>query len=144
MIPANSRVSSVLSISSLLKWSRLGASVSLIGLIVLCLGWEIFWAPLRSGGSLLFLKALPLLAPLFGILRGKRYTYQWAGMLILFYFTEGAVRAWSETGITRMLAWSEIVLSVVFFASVIAYAKYTGQRYQAALVSAGAADSHSH
>jgi uncharacterized membrane protein len=123
-------------IPAILKWSRLGASISLIGLIVLCLGWEIFWAPLRSGGSLLFLKSLPLLAPLFGILRGKRYTYQWAGMLILFYFTEGAVRAWSETGVTRLLAWSEILLSVVFFASAIAYAKYTGQRYQTSLQNA--------
>lgn len=123
-------------IPAILKWSRLGASISLIGLIVLCLGWEIFWAPLRSGGSLLFLKSLPLLAPLFGILRGKRYTYQWAGMLILFYFTEGAVRAWSETGVTRLLAWSEILLSVVFFASAIAYAKYTGQRYQASMQNA--------
>jgi uncharacterized membrane protein len=123
-------------IPAILKWSRLGASISLIGLIVLCLGWEIFWAPLRSGGSLLFLKSLPLLVPLFGILRGKRYTYQWAGMLILFYFTEGAVRAWSETGVTRLLAWSEILLSVVFFASAIAYAKYTGQRYQTYLQNA--------
>ncbi|HSI29019.1 MAG TPA: DUF2069 domain-containing protein, partial [Methylophilus sp.] len=69
-------------IDSILKWSRLAASLSLLCLILLCLGWEIFWAPLRSGGSLLFLKTLPLLAPLFGILRGKRYTYQWSGMLI--------------------------------------------------------------
>jgi uncharacterized membrane protein len=119
-------------IEHILKWSRLAASLSLLGLILLCLGWEIFWAPLRSGGSLLFLKTLPLLAPLFGILRGKRYTYQWSGMLILFYFTEGVVRAWSESGITRALAWTEIVLSVVFFASVVAYSKYTGRRYQAA------------
>jgi uncharacterized membrane protein len=119
-------------IERILKWSRLAASLSLLGLILLCLGWEIFWAPLRSGGSLLFLKTLPLLAPMFGILRGKRYTYQWSGMLILFYFTEGVVRAWSESGITRALAWTEIVLSVVFFASVVAYSKYTGRRYQAA------------
>jgi uncharacterized membrane protein len=118
-------------IATILKWGRLGASFSLLGLIVLCLGWEIFWAPLRSGGSLLFLKTLPLLAPLFGILRGKRYTYQWSGMLILFYFTEGVVRAWAESGITRALAWTEILLSLVFFASVMAYAKYSGRRYQA-------------
>ncbi len=116
---------------AILKWSRLGASISLLGLIVLCLGWEIFWAPLRSGGSLLFLKTLPLLVPLFGILRGRRYTYQWSSMLILFYFTEGIVRAWSESGMTRLLAWTEILLSLVFFASVIAYSKYSGKRYQA-------------
>lgn len=117
-------------IQAILKWSRLCASLSLLGLIVLCLGWEIFWAPLRAGGSLLFLKTLPLLAPLFGILRGKRYTYQWSGMLILFYFTEGVVRVWSEAGITRALASMEVFLSLVFFASVIAYSKYSGKKYQ--------------
>ena len=116
----------------ILSGSRLAASISLFGLILLCLGWEIFWAPLRSSGSLLFLKTLPLLLPLFGILRGKRYTYQWSGMLILFYFTEGVVRAWSEPGMSRLLAGTEIFLSVVFFASVIAYAKFSGTKYQQA------------
>lgn len=113
-------------------WSRLGASASLLALIILCLGWEIFWAPLRPGGSLLFLKTLPLLGPLFGVLRGKRYTYQWAGMLILFYFTEGVVRAWAEPGMTRLLASLEIVFTLLFFACAILYAKYTGRKYQPA------------
>ena len=62
------------------------AIVSLIALIALCLLWETILAPLRPGGSWLMLKVLPLLAPLFGVLRGKRYTYQWASMMILFYF----------------------------------------------------------
>ncbi|BEV07799.1 MULTISPECIES: DUF2069 domain-containing protein [unclassified Methylophilus] len=112
--------------------SRWVASVSLIALIVLCLGWEILWAPLRAGGSLLFLKVLPLLGPLFGILRGKRYTYQWSGMLILFYFTEGVVRTWSETGLSQWLALAEVIFSALFFASVVTYAKFSGSRYQAA------------
>lgn len=119
-------------ISRVLSLSRLAASSSLLGLIVLCLGWEIFWAPLRVGGSLLFLKTLPLLLPVFGILRGRRYTYQWSGMLILFYFTEGTVRAWSESGLSRWLAVSEVLLSLIFFASVIVYAKFTARRYQPA------------
>ena len=118
--------------SRLLSISRWCASISLLGLIMLCLAWEIFLAPLHAGGSLLFLKALPLLGPVFGILRGKRYTYQWSGMLILFYFTEGAVRAWSEAGLARALALSEVLLSLLFFASVIVYAKYSGHRYQSA------------
>lgn len=50
---------------------------SLMALIFLCLGWELWWTPLRPGGSLLVLKALPLLLPQFGILLSKRYTYQW-------------------------------------------------------------------
>ncbi|HEY0906968.1 MAG TPA: DUF2069 domain-containing protein [Methylophilus sp.] len=115
--------------SSYLKISQAVASASLLGLIVLCMGWEIFWAPLHAGGSLLFLKTLPLLLPLFGILRGRRYTYQWAGMLILFYFTEGVVRGWSETGLAQGLAWLETLLATLFFASAITYAKFTGSRY---------------
>lgn len=109
--------------ASLLHWSRWCASLSLIALIVLGLGWEIFWAPLRPGGSLLFLKTLPLLAPLFGVLRGQRYTYQWSAMLILLYFTEGVVRGWAEHGLAQTLALIEVLLSILFFAAALCYAR---------------------
>lgn len=103
---------------------HLGASISLIALIALCVAWELWLAPLKTGGSMLVLKVLPLLLPLFGILRGKRYTYQWASMLILFYFTEGTVRAWSDHGLSVRLAVLEIVLSLIFFGCAIFYAKW--------------------
>lgn len=74
---------------------------------------------------MLMLKAVPLLLPLFGILRGKRYTYQWACMFILLYFTEGVVRAWSDTGLSAKLAGLEIALSVIFFVCAIFYARQT-------------------
>lgn len=107
---------------------RLGASTALIALILLCLSWETILAPLKPGGSLLMLKTLPLLLPLFGILRGQRYTYQWSSMLILLYFTEGVVRAWSEHGLSARLALSEIALSLAFFACAIFYARLTRNR----------------
>ena len=101
----------------------LGACSSLIALIFLCLAWELRLAPIQPGGSWLSLKCIPLLAPLFGILHGRRYTYQWASMLILLYFTEGVVRATSETGTSQWLAIGEIGLSLVFFCSAIAYVR---------------------
>lgn len=104
---------------------QFGASICLIALILLCIAWESVLAPLKPNGSLLILKALPLLIPLFGILKGRRYTYQWAGMLILFYFTEGVVRAWSDTGLSSQLALMEVVLSLIFFLCAIFYAKLT-------------------
>lgn len=107
----------------MLSTLRIGAGISLIALIFLCLAWESILAPLKPQGSLLILKALPLLLPLFGILKGRRYTYQWAGMLILLYFTEGVVRAWSDTGISSQLALLEIALSLIFFLCAIFYAK---------------------
>ncbi len=103
------------------------AITSLIALIVLCIAWEGFLAPLRPGGSWLILKAVPLLLPLFGILRGKRYTYQWASMFVLFYFTEGVVRAWSDRGLSASLALGEVMLSVIFFVAAIYFAKLTAR-----------------
>ena len=98
---------------------QLIASASSIALIFLCVLWESVLAPIKPGGSWLMLKALPLLVPLFGILRGKVYTYQWASLLVLAYFCEGVVRAWSERGLSQTLAATEVVLSVAFFFSAI-------------------------
>ena len=111
----------------MIKRLQLGATVSLIALIFVCLLWESILAPLKPNGSFLLLKTLPLLLPLFGILKGKRYTYQWASMFILLYFTEGCVRAWSESGISSHLAALEVVLSLIFFLCAIFYAKLTRQ-----------------
>lgn len=100
------------------------ASVALLGLIVLCVAWETVLAPIRPGGSLLFLKALPLLFPLRGVLRGNVYTYQWAAMLVLLYLMEGVVRAMSDPApMSAALAGIEIALSSVFFIAAICYVR---------------------
>jgi uncharacterized membrane protein len=112
----------------LIRVAYFGASASLIALVLLCLAWELWLAPLRPGGSWLVLKALPLLLPLRGILAGRRYTYQWASLFIWGYFIEGVVRAWSDTGASRQLAWIEIALSLVFFACAVAFARLGGAR----------------
>ena len=103
------------------------ACVSLLALLFVCLAWELWLAPLRPGGSWLALKALPLLAPLLGILHGRRYTYQWASMLILAYFAEGVTRVFGEGGTMAALAAAEILLALVFFVSAILYARLTRQ-----------------
>jgi len=107
----------------MIKGLRLGASISLIALILLCLAWEGWLAPLRPGGSMLIWKAAFLLPALFGVLRGKRYTYQWASMFILSYFTEGCVRAWADQGLSASLALMEVALTLVFFICAIFYAR---------------------
>ena len=106
-----------------LRTLRLSAAASLAALLVLCLAWELWLAPLRPGGSLLALKAAPLALPLVGILAGRRTTYQWSSMLILAWFAEGVMRAWSERGLSQMLAGAEIALSLAFFASAVAYSR---------------------
>lgn len=99
-----------------------GAIASLIWLIGWLVAWEIWVAPLHPGGSLLALKALPLLVPLRGVIKRDLYTLQWSSMVILVYFAEGAVRAWSdELEASRLMAMGEIVLVCVYFASALLY-----------------------
>ena len=107
------------------KIAQLVASGVLVALIVLCLAWELWLAPLRPGGSFLALKALPLALAIPGIVFGKRYTYQWSSMLILAYFAEGITRAWGERGLSQTLALGEAALSLMFFAAVVSYARRT-------------------
>jgi len=94
---------------------------SLVALILLCIAWEWFLAPLRPGGSWLVLKFVLLLPVLRGVLTRDRYTLQWSSMLILLYFTEGIVRATSDRAPSSWLAWCEVALTVLFFFSTILY-----------------------
>lgn len=109
----------------LLRLLQSVAALSLATLFALCLAWELWLAPIRPGGSLLALKALPLVIPMAGVLSGRRYTFQWTSMFILAYFVEGVMRAWSERGVSQALAGLEIALSLAYFASVVAYARLT-------------------
>ena len=103
----------------------LGACVALIALILLCVAWELWLAPVKPGGSWLVLKVLPLLAPLFGILDGRRYTFQWSTLLIWLYAAEGAVRSMTDAGAAAQLALVELALALAFFAAAVVYLRAT-------------------
>ncbi len=100
-------------------------SASLIALIFLCLAWEGWLAPLKPGGSWMTLKAAFLLPALFGILRGKRYTYKWLSLFIQFYLMEGLLRSTSDSGLSRWLAVGETALALIVFVSAILYVRAT-------------------
>lgn len=101
----------------------LASLLALLGLVALGLAWELWLAPLRPGGSWMVLKVLPLLAALRGIVHSRAYTFKWMSMLSLAYFTEGAVRAWSDTGLSAQLAAAETALALVLFGAVIGFVR---------------------
>lgn len=103
------------------------AIIALTTLAAMLILWEGKWAPLRPGGSMLVLKAVPLLLAFFGILRGRVYTYQWASMMILAYLAEGLVRAFTDTGLSARLAMLEAALAGLFFAAALAYVRQRRQ-----------------
>jgi uncharacterized membrane protein len=96
------------------RWLALGC---LLALIALGLAWELWLAPIRPGGSLLALKVLPLCIPLAGILKNRMYTYRWVSLLVWLYFTEGAVRAWSDRPPGNYFAMVEVALCLLLFAA---------------------------
>jgi uncharacterized membrane protein len=103
-------------------------------LVVLCLGWEWSWAPLREGGSLLLLKALPMVVLLPSLARSRRRAYQWTTLVVLLYVCEGLVRASSDPRPASDLALLELLLAGVVYVGAILWlrADNASRRGQAA------------
>jgi uncharacterized membrane protein len=108
----------------------LACYLALIGLTLLWEGW-LAPAPGAPPGFWLTIKSIPLLFPLFGILRGRRTSYLWASLLLLAYFTEGVVVAYTDRHAPLGLhapwlyALMEIVLVLGFIASAAYYVRRT-------------------
>lgn len=105
------------------------SSILLLTLIALCVAWEGWLAPIKPGGSWMTLKALPLMGAVFGVLKGRRYTYQWLSMLILLYFTEGVMRAF-DPGLAGVLALIEALLATALFICTLLYCRATAPSRQ--------------
>lgn len=105
---------------------------SYLALIVLSVLWEGWLAPAAGAPPDLWLiiKSVPLLLPLFGLLHGKPYTYAWASLLVLIYFTEGVVLTYTYRAQplsfhdTFTCAAAETALSAVFILSAPFYARF--------------------
>ena len=113
-------------------FTRLLAAVSLIGLIVLGLAWELWLAPLRPGGSWWALKVLPLCLPLAGILKHRMYTYRWVSLVVWLYFAEAAVRGWSDAWPSNALAMAQGLLCISLFAACGLHVRYRFKAVRAA------------
>lgn len=111
------------------SWQWFGVGC-LLALIALGVAWEMWLAPLKPGGTWWVLKVLPLLAALRGMLHGRRYTFQWMSLAVWLYFTEGIVRATSDSGVSTTLGWAQTALSVGLFVACAVYAKRTAPSRQ--------------
>ena len=99
---------------------RPGSVDEVAALVRLCTEARVPVCP-QGGNTGLVLKVIPLLLPLRGILKRDIYTLQWSSMLILIYLAEGSVRAYTDTGISAWLAYTEIALVGIFFLCSLLY-----------------------
>lgn len=110
--------------------TRAVAVISLLGLIVLGLLWELWLAP--TGSGTLALKVLPLVLPLAGLLERRLYTYRWVSLLVWLYFTEGVVRATTDRGVSAWLAGIEVLLCLVLFGACAMHVRWRLRQGRAA------------
>jgi uncharacterized membrane protein len=108
---------------ALIERMRLLNVALLLSLIGLCLCWELWLAPLKGGTGALAVKALPLTFAVAGMLKHRLYTYRWMTLLVWLYFTEGVVRATGDTGLSQVLAGTEVTLSVALFTACALYVR---------------------
>jgi uncharacterized membrane protein len=101
------------------RWQhRAVAAVAALALLELL--WELWLAPLRPGGSWLALKALPLALLWPGLSRGATKAGQWLALLLPLYVAEAIVRALTEGGRHRLVAWAATLLAGMAFVAVLA------------------------
>ncbi len=105
------------------RTTRALAVATTLTLIALGLAWELWWAPLRPGGTWWAIKVLPLAAALPGLLRFRMHTYRWLTLLVWLYFIEGVVRASSERAPAAWLAAAQIALVLVLFVACTAHVR---------------------
>ena len=118
-----SRPSPVPSIPPAVRATRAAALACLLALAALIVAWELWLAPLRPGGSWLVLKALPLAAPLPGLLRWRLYTFRWVCLFVWLYVAEGTVRAWGDRPPGNALALAQVLLCIALFAACAAHVR---------------------
>jgi uncharacterized membrane protein len=110
------------------------ACALLVALIAWILARELLIAPLRPGGSLLALKALPFVAALPAVLRGRLYTVQWTALLVLVYIALGVVSGMSDALVrSRAAGWTEAGIATAYFFAALTYVRPYKQAHKARL-----------
>lgn len=106
---------------ALWRWTAL---TGFFGTLVLLLLWIIWIDPPAAPRSVVLAMALlPMLAPLRGLLHGRRYTHSWASFLALPYFAFGidaAIHRASGNWLGVVLT----ILSVLWFFGCVYYARF--------------------
>ena len=93
------------------------ALAAVAALALLQVLWELWLAPLHHGGSWLALKALPLAVAWLAIRRSRSRAGEATALLLMLYFIEGVVRAWSEPGRYAAVAFTSAALALIAFAA---------------------------
>lgn len=74
----------------------------------------------------LVLWVLPLLFPLYGLVKGKAYTHAWTNFILMFYFLHGLTVVYTHPD-ERIWSILEIIFTTGAFVGATGYARYQGR-----------------
>lgn len=94
----------------------------LAALALSVLAWQ--FARLRAGSLWPLLLIAPLLAPLRGLLRERRYTYAWSTLLAIGYIVIGLTEVLADPG-ARLFPALVLFLSCALFIALVAFLRLT-------------------
>lgn len=102
-------------------------------LLLLLLNWHTWIAPPTHVpiALVLFVVAVPLLAPLRGLLHARPYTHAWTSMLALPYFAIG-VDAVAAGVRPAWLGWGTVAASTLLFAGAVTFTRLRSRELRAA------------
>lgn len=102
---------------------------TVLALVTALAGCVLFWqrAPLTEGSWLALLWLAPLLAPLPGLVRGKRYTYAWATLLVVGYVALALTEIVADPR-SRLATTAILFVSFALFVAMVAYLRLTRER----------------
>jgi len=106
---------------SMASLSRAALLVLLVALTALGVAWELWLAP--TGARSLAFKVLPLAWPLAGVWRWRLSSARALSLLVWLYVAEGALRAASDQGVSRQLAWLELLLCALLFTACVVHVR---------------------
>ena len=69
---------------------------------------------------------LPLWLPMYGIIKGKAYTFAWANFIVMIYFLHSLTNLWISAGLYQLLALTELLLASIMFIGCTYYARHRG------------------
>lgn len=107
---------------------RVLALASYLGLLALMVIWQLTCncSSSLSVGFRLGFWVLPLLFPLYGIIRGHAYTHAWANFILMWYFLHSLTMLYVDPS-QRDWAIAELILTSMAFIGCTGYARNQGK-----------------
>lgn len=101
---------------------RIAVLLLFAALALSVLAWQ--FSRLSEGSVWPLLLLAPLLAPLRGLLRGRRYTYAWSALLVIGYVAVGLTEVLADPA-ARLFPALVLFLSFALFIALVAFLRLT-------------------